>query len=194
MENLIETIKKCIEQDKKYQRKFYERYFGFAMKAAFRYITDFDRAKDVVHDSFIKIFNNLPQFMENTAAANNLEYRLMSWMKRIIVNTGIDFLRRDKSSPKLTELDERVWDEHAETISAEANVLYKELLLQLSRLSPTYRVVFNLHAVDGYTHKEIGEMLNLTTGGVKSIYFKAKDQLQKKLNDMANSKSQYVKP
>jgi RNA polymerase sigma-70 factor (ECF subfamily) len=194
LENLIETIRKCAEQDRKYQRKFYERYFGFAMKAAFRYITDFDKAKDAVHDSFIKIFKNLPQFLDNPSPGGNLEYRLMSWVKRIVINTSIDCLRREKTIPGMTELNESVWDDHSDAVSAETNVLYKELLVELNALSPTYRLVFNLHAIDGYTHREIAEMLHLTTGGVKSIYFKAKDQLQKKLSHMANHKAQYVKP
>ncbi len=193
MENLLHTIRKCIEQDSMYYRKFYDRYFGFAMKLAFRYVTDYDKAKDIVHDSFIKIFNNLQHFT-NKSESNNLEYALMAWIKRIVVNTGIDHIRRDKSVLTVTELTEHIWDEHETSISPDDHLLYKDLLLELSRLPPTYRIVFNLHAIDGYTHKEIGEMLGITTGGTKSIYFKAKSLLQKKVGEMHHNKTQYVKP
>ena len=176
-----------------YHRKFYERYFGFAMKLAFRYVTDYDKAKDIVHDSFIKIFNNLQHFT-NKNEASNIEYALLAWMKRIVVNTGIDQMRRDKNNFTVTELTENIWDDHETSISPDDHVLYKELLIELSKLPPTYRIVFNLHAIDGYTHKEIGEMLGITTGGTKSIYFKAKNLLQKKVSNSLNSQAQYVKP
>jgi RNA polymerase sigma-70 factor (ECF subfamily) len=191
---LLHTIRKCIEQDKLHQRKFYERYFGFAVKIAFRYVTDFDKARDIVHDSFIKIFKNLPQFLGNAGAYDNPEFSLLSWIKKIVLNTSIDYLRRNKQVQKVLELTEEIWDYQNETISADAHVLYKELLVELSRLSPTYRVVFSLHAIEGYTHTEIGEMLGITTGGAKSIYFKAKMHLQKKINGPVNNKLSYVKP
>ncbi len=164
------------------------------MKHAFRYVTDYDKAKDIVHDSFVKVFNNLPQFIDKTDTNNNLEFSLMAWMKRIVINTGIDHIRRTKALPQLAEINEEIWDGHAETISADDNLLYKELLIELSRLPATYRVVFNLHAIDGYTHKEISELLGITTGGTKSIYFKAKGLLQKKLSKIQNTKPLYVKP
>ena len=193
MENLLHTIRKCIEQDRVYHRKFYDRYFGFAMKLAFRYVTDYDKAKDIVHDSFIKIFNNLQHFTNKTESSN-VEYALMAWMKRIVINTGIDQMRRQRGALNVTELTENIWDEHETSISPDDHLLYKELLQELSSLPPTYRIVFNLHAVDGYTHKEIGEMLGITTGGTKSIYFKAKSLLQKRVGDKINNKPQYVKP
>jgi RNA polymerase sigma-70 factor (ECF subfamily) len=163
------------------------------MKLAFRYATDYEKAKDIVHDSFIKIFNNLQHF-KSKAESSNVEYALMAWMKRIVVNTGIDHMRKDKSAIKVTELTENIWDEHETNISPDDRLLYKELLIELSRLPPTSRIVFNLHAIDGYTHKEIGEMLGITTGGTKSIYFKAKNLLQKRVGDALNNKPQYVKP
>jgi RNA polymerase sigma-70 factor (ECF subfamily) len=176
-----------------YHRKFYERYFGFAMKLAFRYVTDYDRAKEIVHDSFIKIFNNL-QYFSNKTESDNFEHALMAWMKRIVVNTGIDCMRRYKSAIVITELTENIWDEHETTVSPDDHLLYKDLLIELSKLPPTYRIVFNMHAIDGYTHKEIGEMLGITTGGTKSIYFKAKSLLQKKVENIMHNKPQYVKP
>lgn len=186
MEELIHTINKCIEQDKNYQRKFYDRYFSFALKHAFRYFTDYERARDVVHDSFIKVFNNLNQFSSKSVISAATEYTLMAWMKKIIINTAIDQLRKNKSIPVLTEITGAIWDEEATTISPEDNLLYKELLLELSKLSPAYRTVFNLHAVDGYTFNEIAEMLGVTTGGAKSTYFKAKQVLQKNIDKLFN--------
>jgi RNA polymerase sigma-70 factor (ECF subfamily) len=118
----------------------------------------------------------------------------MAWMKKIVVNTAVDFMRRDKNTITVTELTENIWDEHETSVSPDDHLLYKDLLLELSKLPPTYRMVFNLHAIDGYTHKEIGEMLGITTGGTKSIYFKAKSQLQKKVGQALNNKPQYVKP
>lgn len=186
MEELIHIIEKCIGQDKNYQRKFYDRYFAFALKQAFRYCTDYERARDVVHDSFIKVFNNLQQFLQSAQNPGTSEFHLMAWIKKIVINTAIDQLRKDKSIPVLVEITGQIWDEEAKTISPDENLLYKELLLELSKLSPAYRTVFNLRAIDGYTFSEIAAMLGLTTGGAKATYFKAKQALQKNMDKLFN--------
>lgn len=179
-------------QDKNYQRKFYERYFSFAMKCAFRYFTQLDQAKDIVLDSFVKVFTGLPGFLKDKHLDTMPEGKLMSWIKAIVINTCIDSFRRNARAPMLTEITEDMWDDKAYHIAADTNVLYKELLLELGRLSPSYRIIFNLHAIDGYTFKEIGGILGLTTGGVKAAYFKAKLVLQKKLTENSNAAQAYA--
>lgn len=192
MEDLPNIIARCLAQDKNYQRKFYERYFPFAMKCAFRYFTHTEPARDVVLDSFVKIFNGLPGFLKDKHIETIQEGKLMSWIKTIVINTCIDSFRRDKHAPKLVEVTPDIWDDKAFHISADTNVLYKELLFELGSLSPSYRIIFNLHAIDGYTFKEIAGMMGLTTGGVKSAYFKAKQVLQKKLTANTNATQAYA--
>lgn len=193
MEDLTYIIARCLAQDKNYERKFYERYFGYAMKCAFRYFSQVDYAKDIVLDSFVKIFNGLPAFLQGKDVKTLPEGKLLAWIKTIVINTSIDHFRRNKRAPELVEITPCIWNDYAGHISADTNVLYKELMLELSRLSPSYRMIFNLHAVDGYTFKEIGSMLGLTTGGVKAAYFKAKLALQKKLTANATIAQAYVK-
>jgi len=193
LEDLAYIIVRCLAQDKNYQRKFYERYFSFAMKCAFRYFNHIDPAKDIVLDSFVKVFNGLPGFLQDKVAATLPEGRLLAWIKTIVINTCIDHFRRNKRAPELVDITPDIWNDQADDVSADTNVLYKELLFELSNLSPSYRMVFNLHAVDGYTFKEIGTMLGLTTGGVKAAYFKAKLALQKKLTANSTIAQAYVK-
>lgn len=193
MEDLAYIIAGCLAQDKNYQRKFYERYFSFAMKCAFRYFNHTGYAKDIVLDSFVKVFNGLPLFASDKNLVTLPEGKLTAWIKTIVINTCIDHFRRNKRAPELVDITPGIWNDYADHISADTNVLYKELLLELSRLSPSYRLVFNLHAVDGYTFKEIASMLGLTTGGVKAAYFKAKMSLQKKLTANSTMAQAYVK-
>lgn len=189
MDNIEYIIQKCAERDNFYCHKFYDRYFAYAMKIAYRYITNYDEAMEVVQDSFLKIFNNLLNF-SNKTGNNNLEQVLLAWMKKIVVNTTIDFMRRDKPLAPLDDINQQGLSLSSDVLSADSGLLYKELLAELGKLPPSYRAVFNLYAIDGYKHKEIAQMMGITTGGVKAMYFKARGILQKRVNTLFNNKTE----
>lgn len=178
MDSLYLLIKGCIDNDYKSQRHFYEHYYGFALKTVFRYIYQYEKATDVVNDSFVKIFNSLSKF--NLSKDNlDTEKILMGWMKRILINTAIDELRRNQSAPEICELPDYIWEENDRTQNSDQRLLYKELICEVKRLPQSYRAVFNLFVIDGFSHNEIARMLGISEGTSKSALAKAKAQLKK---------------
>ena len=182
MESLLTLIKGCIDNDSKSQRQFYEHYYGFALKTVFRYIYKYDKATDIVNDGFVKIFNNLAKFKVSSENADT-EKILMGWMKRILINTAIDELRRQQLAPEIGELPNYVWEEDDKSQNADQKVLYKELISEIKRLPPSYRTVFNMFVIDGFSHQEIARALGISEGTSKSALAKAKAQLKKFINN-----------
>ena len=133
---------------------FYEHYYGFALKTVFRYIYKYEKATDVVNDSFVKVFNSL-KF--NLSQENlDTEKILMGWMKRILINTAIDELSRSQSARKLVNCRNTFGKKMISlTQSSDRKVLYKELICEIKRLPQSYRTVFNLFVIDGFSHNEI---------------------------------------
>ncbi len=180
LESIQEIIASCLENNNKYQKIFYERYFGYCLKIVFRYIYRYDKAIDIVNDGFVKIFRNLVKFhYENP---ENLEKILLGWMRTIMVNTAIDSLRKDSLLPEIGALDDNVWQPVDRSRGADQNLLYKELIQEVKKLPPSYRAVFNMYVIDGFTHQEIANSLGISVGASKSNLSKARALLQKKIN------------
>jgi len=182
LESLHNLIKGCIDSDYRSQRQFYEHYYGFALKTVFRYIYKYDKATDVVNDGFVKIFNSLARFQVTTGSTDT-EKILMGWMKRILINTAIDELRRQQLVPEIGELPSHIWEEMDKGQNADQRILYKELICEIKRLPPSYRTVFNMFVIDGFSHQEIANMLGISEGTSKSALAKAKAQLKKFINN-----------
>ena len=134
LESLYKLIRGCVERDCKSQREFYEHYYGFALKTVFRYIYKYEKASDVVNDGFVKIFNSLAKFQLGKENADT-EKILMGWMKRILINTAIDELRKLQSMPQIIELPEYIWEETDRSHNADQKILYKELICEIMHLS-----------------------------------------------------------
>lgn len=154
----------------------YEKYYGFALKTVFRYIYRYEKAVDVVNDSFIKFFNKIDQFKAGSEA--DTEKMLMAYLKRIMINTAIDELRRGKMTPEIGGIPEHVWDIPDNRADAEQMILYKELIIMIKELAPQYRSVFNLYVIDGYNHLEIADILKIPVGTSKSCLSRARALLQ----------------
>ena len=181
MESLQEIISTCLENNHKYQKLFYERYFGYCLKIVFRYIYRYDKAIDIVNDGFVKVFRNLSKFHYDNP--ETLERILLGWMRTIMVNTAIDSLRKDSLLPEIGALDDNVWQVEDRSRGADQNLLYKELIKEVKKLPPSYRAVFNMYVIDGFTHQEIANRLGISVGASKSNLSKARALLQKKIND-----------
>jgi RNA polymerase sigma-70 factor (ECF subfamily) len=145
------------------------------MKIVFRYIFRYDKAVDVVNDGFVKVFTKLNSFhYEHTG---KLEMILMGWMRTIMINTAIDRLRKDNFLPEIGLINDGIWIEDRSQ-SADQSVLYKELINEVKKLPPTYRIVFNMYVIDGFTHQEIANQLKIAVGTSKSNLSKARALLQ----------------
>lgn len=146
-----------------------------------RYIKDEDVAKDVVQDGFIKVFEKIEKY--------NHKGSFEGWMRRLIVNTAIDFIRKQKNhfvamdnDAVMKDVDEQL--EIEEGIDEDNLKLKADMAMEaIQELSPTYKTVFNLYVIENYTHREIAEMLNISEGTSKSNLAKAKQRLRQILED-----------
>jgi RNA polymerase sigma-70 factor (ECF subfamily) len=180
LQDLPAIVEGCISNSAKCQKQFYEHYYGYALKVTFRYIYRYDKATDVVNDGFVKIFKNFHRFEYKNAA--DLEKMLMGWIRRILVNTAIDDLRKSQMLPEIGDLSEQEWNLQDKGSGADNALLYKELITHLKKLPPSYRAVFNMYVIDGFTHLEIAKQLDISVGTSKSNLSKAREHLKKIVN------------
>jgi RNA polymerase sigma factor (sigma-70 family) len=168
-------IEGCINGDRKCQQKLYETFYGKMMVVCLRYCRDRDEALDVFQEAFIKVFNNLVRY----GSKGSFE----GWVRRIMVNTAIDHIRKNKKLKEMVELKEEITraEEEDEAEDLLDKVSFKDLLNCVQDLSPAYRTVFNMYVMDGYSHKEIASELGISEGTSKSNLAKAKMNLKKLL-------------
>jgi RNA polymerase sigma-70 factor (ECF subfamily) len=177
LENLKQLIEGCRKQEPRYQKLLYERYYGYALKISFRYIYRYDTATNVVNDAFVKLFRHFDKFRNDDDAL--LERMLMGWIRRIVINTAIDELRKNNMTPEIGGIPEQVWEEADNSRQADQLLLYKELITYVKHLPPTYRIVFNMFVIDGCSHFEIADTLGISVGTSKSNLSRARVFLQK---------------
>ena len=140
------------------------------MGVCLRYASDQAGAEDMMQDGWIKVFKNLHSF--------GFKGSFEGWLKRIMVNTSLDYLRRNKNYLNQIEIDV-VRDTTSSGSNTSDSLSTKELLLIIQQLPNGYRTVFNLFAIEGFTHKEIAAMLEISESTSKSQYSRARAQLQK---------------
>ena len=182
MENRAELEKivdGCVKGKRKYQKQLFEMFYGKMMGVCMRYAKDRDEAQDMVQNGFIKIFKKLDVY--------NFEGSLEGWIRRIMVNTAIDQIRKNKRDPFAIEDDHRVQNIEEDIPFSEEDEQHIKIKAEaaieaISKLSPAYRTVFNMYVIEGYTHKEIAEYLGISEGTSKSNLAKAKQKLKAELS------------
>ena len=179
MEKLLQIINGCAIQDRKCQKILYEQYYGTCLKVAFRYMDTYEQAVEVTNDGFVKIFRNFGRF--EIRDRERMEIVMLGWMRRIVINAAIDYRRREKNIPETSELSQSGSEYKDDSRLSDNSLLFKEIICLVRELPPVYRLVFNLHVIEGYSHPEIARMLGIMVGTSKSNLFKAKAHLQKKL-------------
>lgn len=130
----------------------------------------------MVNDGFVKVFRHFKKF--ECAEDNHLEKIWLGWVKRIMINTAIDELRKNNLMPEIGGLPEAVWNRHNSNQGADQHLLYKELIGYVKKLPPAYRIAFNMYVIDGFSHAEIAKILGITVGSSKSNLSKARVQLR----------------
>jgi RNA polymerase sigma-70 factor (ECF subfamily) len=166
-----ELIDGCLGGSRLMQKYLYERFAGRMMAVCLRYAQTTFEAEDVLQEGFITVFRNLSSFRR--------ECPLEFWIRRIMVNAA---LRQHRRNAPLVAVSE---GEYPEELANEeftlANYGFEDLLALVQELAPRYRMVFNLFAIEGYSHKEIGEMLGISEGTSKSQYSRARAILKSKV-------------
>jgi RNA polymerase sigma factor (sigma-70 family) len=174
-----ELIAGCIRQERPCQEALYKRFYGKMMGVCLRYAKNRDEARDMLQEGFIKVFGSIRNF----AGKGSFE----GWVRRIIVNTAVDHLRKNKheymivSTVYAREGDIPDPAEEMDEEDAIMNLSEEEILATVQKLSPAYRTVFNLYVLENFSHKEIAEQLNISEGTSKSNLAKARYQLKKNL-------------
>jgi RNA polymerase sigma factor (sigma-70 family) len=163
-----DLIKGCLENDRRMQQELYNRFAPKMYGVCLRYTGNGDDAQDVLQDGFVKVFRKLDSFRS--------EGSFEGWIRRVFVNTAIEHFRRKHYMQPVTEREENTLE--SKTLTALDGLSEKDILKLVQQLAPGYRAVFNLYVVEGYSHKEIGEMLDITEGTSKSQLSRAKVILQ----------------
>jgi len=183
-QDLLHIIQGCVEANRDSQKLFYQRYYGYSMGICMRYCSTQDDAAEIVNDGFLKIFKALDNFNPQYADA---EASLKGWMKRIMINTAIDHLRKNNQRFLVAEIFDNHFNISDETETSIDRMTYKEIYAIIQRLSPVYRMVFNLFVIDGFKHEEIAKQLKISVGASKSNLAKARMNIKKMLQETATN-------
>jgi len=168
-------VKKCIEGDQRAQRMLFEKFAPKMLGVCMRYAKNSDQAEDVLQDGFIKVFTKLSKYSG--------EGSLEGWIRRIVVNTALDDIRRNVKFQNNLNVDDV--DYKLELNSYIVEELAAEDLMKLVNDMPDgYRVVFNMFAIEGFSHKEIAVQLNISENTSKSQYSRARAYLKTKLEEL----------
>lgn len=157
-------------------RRLYDRYSRYAMAIGLRYVSDCDKVRDVLQDSFVKILTNIDHF----------DYRgegsLKSWVARVVVNRSIDYLNSHEHLQFTDEIPDSTDDEEPDVGGVPPDVLDG----MIGQLPASYRVVLNLFVFEQLSHKEIAQRLGINERTSAVIFFRAKKKLQKSIRDCIN--------
>ncbi len=169
-----EWVERCKKQDRQAQKELFEAYSRKMLGLCCRYIKDRAEAEDIMITSLTKVFRKIDQYKG--------EGSFEGWMKRIVVNEALTYLRRNKNMYLETDLE--VADLEPDFHHLENTLEAADLLKLIAALPAGYRIVFNMYAIDGYSHKEIAEQLGINENTSKSQLSRARAYLQKSLVEL----------
>lgn len=171
--NEQELIRGCIRRERAAQKRLYDTFSPKMYALCCRYIKNSMEAEDVLVTAFTRILDKIGQYKN--------EGSFEGWIRRIVVNESLTWLRRNRNMYLELELEAASFEPDYQTISDHLEA--DDLLKMISELPSGYRIVFNLYAIDGYSHKEIAEQLGISENTSKSQLSRARTYLQKLLTD-----------
>ena len=163
-----DLISGCMEGNRRMQEELYRRFSPRMYAVCLRYAGNAEEAEDILQEGFIKVFKKLDSFRS--------EGSFEGWVRRVFVNTAIEHFRRKRYLMPITEKEENTIEAKYASVLDEMGA--KDVLALVRELSPGYRTVFNMYVVEGYTHREIADMLGISEGTSKSQLSRAKVILQ----------------
>lgn len=170
-----ELVDACLRNERSAQKALYERFSGQMMAVCLRYAGNTSDASDMMQEGFIKVFEKLGQYKGDGA--------LGAWVRRIMINSALIQIRKEKRHAFHEDIDDSIGLEN-EQFSVLEQMAAEEILTLVSLLPDGYRTVFNLYAIEGYSHKEIAESLGITESTSKTQFHKAKIQLRHQLKQL----------
>ncbi len=179
--DLKEWIDGCKNNDRFCQRKIYEYLYSPMMIVCLRYAEDKQEASDILQDAFLKVFDKVRLY--------NDEGSFEGWVRRIVVNSSIDAIRKKKK--EILSDDTSIYQNHEseddDDTSAYEGIGVNDVVTAMQKLSPVYQAVFNMYVMDGMTHQEIANELNISVGTSKSNLSKARQKIKNILIDKLHS-------
>jgi len=169
-----QIVQRCLDRDPVAQKALYDAYSGLMMSVCKRYSNSIEEAEDVLQEGFIKVFEKLHQFK----GTGNIG----GWIRTIMVNTALVHIRKNKRWNQSEDL-ERHEELNAESFGVLESLAADELLKMIAEMPIGYKTVFNLFAIEGFSHKEIAEMLEITESTSKTQFHKAKAYLRNKIEE-----------
>lgn len=168
-------INECVKGNAKAQKMLFDKFAPKMMTVCLRYATDSMEAEDILQDGFVKTFNKLVDFKK--------EGSLEGWIRRIIVNTALDAIRKNKKYAQDANIDD-VGYKISNFETASDDIQAEDLLKLVNSMPEGYKIVFNLFAIEGYSHKEISELMNISENTSKSQYSRARSYLRTRLEKL----------
>jgi RNA polymerase sigma-70 factor (ECF subfamily) len=165
-------IKECVKGNAKAQRFLFDKFAPKMLTVCIRYAKYKSDAEDVLQDAFIKVFNKISEFKN--------EGSLEGWIRRIMVNTSLDQIRKNSKFSNDTDLEAVSYKLENNDFTFE-NLISEDLLKLINSMPNGYRIVFNMFAIEGYSHQEIASTLGVTENTSKSQYLRARSFLKKEL-------------
>jgi RNA polymerase sigma factor (sigma-70 family) len=164
-------IQKAKDGDKKSIELLYKQFYGFAMSIALRYTNSRDEACEIVNDSFMKAFDRIKQYQ--------IENSFKGWFRRIIVNTSIDYFRKNSRYTSIMDIEKAESESYSPDIIDQ--LTFEDILGLIRSLPEILRIVFNLYEIEGYDHNEIGEKLGIPASTSRTYLARSKKKLREKV-------------
>ena len=165
MEQNTSLINDCLKNNRAAQKQLYNQYAQVMLGVCYRYTKSVTDAEDVLQEGFIRVFKNLSQY--------RADGEIGAWIRRIMVTTALNYLKRNARYQNELAFD-KLEMHPVTTENPEVQLNTKELASLIQQLPGGYQTIFNLHAVEGYSHVEIGQLLGITDGTSRSQYARAR--------------------
>jgi RNA polymerase sigma-70 factor (ECF subfamily) len=180
---ITQLIERCKAGERKAQELLYKQFAAKMLAVCMRYATDRMEAEDMLQNGFIKVFQKAGDFRG--------EGSFEGWVRRIMVHSSIEYYRKHHKLLQVVDIDETANEPSVNPVAA-SNLDARVLMALIQQLSPGYRMVFNLYALEGYSHKEIAAMMGISEGASKSQLSRARNILKEQIAKMEGTSYGYA--
>jgi RNA polymerase sigma-70 factor (ECF subfamily) len=179
-EELKLAIEGCVSNDRLSQKKIYTSFYNYAMSICSIYTNSYEDSVEILNDGFLKVFKEIYRYQP--AYADHIQ-SFKGWLRKIMLYTGIDHFRKNRKHRFKKDLDNEADVLSAPYEDALDRISHNEILRSMQKLTPGYRVIFNLFIIEEFSHEEISHRLGISIGTSKSNLARGRKQLQKILLD-----------
>jgi len=179
-EELKLAIEGCVLNDRLSQKRIYTSFYNYAMSICSIYISNYEDSVEILNDGFLKVFKEIYRY-QPAYADHVLSFK--GWLRKIMLYTSIDHFRKNKKHRFIKELDSEVIQFSAADEDALDRISHNEIVKSIQKLTPGYRIIFNLFIIENFSHEEISKRLGISIGTSKSNLARGRKQLQKILLD-----------